>query len=305
MIRRVVSAIIAVVIVASIVGCSKKSVIPDNVLADIFHDAFVVNAYVEEDRMNIDSLQIYEPIFERYGYTAKDVIYTVGNFSRRKSARLGSVVEQAISRLERENKLYGRRVVILDTIQNYAVRAFTRTIHKDTLIDVKKRADSTLLQLEISPISKGEYTINYNYKCDGDLEKYPRKAEFYFVDEDGFRSGYTSVSMGELGKVKRTIVARKPGYKLVVNLGKIEKTKKNNSGKKDKNRKKKEKSKRSTIIIRDLNITYKPNTDNAIDSLFARYVDVKIFADEFLVKKDSLTLSADTTRVSTPTAHND
>ena len=299
MIKRVISAIIAVVIVAGMAGCAKKSVIPDDVLADIFHDAFVVNAYVDVGRVNIDSLQIYEPIFERYGYTAKDVIYTVGNFSRRKSARLGSVVERAISRLERENKLYTQRVVILDTIQNFAVREFTRTVHKDTLIDVKKRADSTLLQLEISPISKGEYTINYSYKCDGDLEKYPRKAEFYLVDEDGFRSGYTSVSIGELGKVMRTIVARKPGYKLVINLGKVEKRSesKNKSGKKEKKSRKKDTSKRSTITIRNLKVTYKPNTDNAIDSLFSRYVDVKIFADEFLFKKDSLTLSADTTRV--------
>jgi hypothetical protein len=54
-----------------------------------------------------------------------------------------------------------------------------------------------------------------------------------------------------------------------------------------------------------LTVTYKPKEEEAIDSLFKRYVDIKIFADGFLIKKDSLTLSPDTTRVSTPTPHND
>ena len=128
---------VLLVALLGVTGCAKKNIIPDNTLADIFHDAFVVNAYIGEEHINLDSLQVYEPIFNRYGYTAKDVVYTVGNFSRRKSARLGTVVEQAISRLERESKEYEKKVVILDTIRNVAVRSFTRTIYNDTLITAK------------------------------------------------------------------------------------------------------------------------------------------------------------------------
>ena len=306
MIKRIMSALIAVVVAVSITGCNKKSVIPDDTLANIFHDAFVVNAYIGEEHLNLDSLKIYEPIFERYGYTAEDVVYTVGNFSRRKSARLGSVVERAIARLENENKYYSQQVVILDTIQNVAVRTYTRTVYQDSLIKVTKRADSVRLQLEISPISQGEYTITYNYKCDGDIKRYPRKAEFYFKDEDGFRNGYTSVSLSPLGKVNRTIVARNNGgYKLVVNLAKAEKVQNENRKGKQKKDKKKIEGNRYAVTIRDLKIAYKPKVVCAIDSLFSHYVDIKIFADEFLSKKDSLTLSADTTRVSTSTARND
>ena len=58
------------------------------------------------------------------------------------------------------------------------------------------------------------------------------------------------------------------------------------------------------LEIRNLRVRYKLNADAAIDSLFGRYVDIKIFADGFLIKKDSLALSADTTRVSTPTTNN-
>ena len=120
---------IACMVVSLLLGvsaCRKHTVIPDSVLAEIFHDAFVANAYIGVESIDLDSLQIYEPIFERYGYTAKDVAYTVGNFSRRKSARLGTVVEQAISRLEKESKMYAKKVVVItDNLVPYPLTDFS------------------------------------------------------------------------------------------------------------------------------------------------------------------------------------
>ena len=65
-------------------ACTRHKIIPDDKLALIFHDAFLTNSYVGEQNITIDSLSIYEPIFERYGYTTADIHYTVGNFSKRK-----------------------------------------------------------------------------------------------------------------------------------------------------------------------------------------------------------------------------
>ena len=62
--------------------------------------------------------------------------------------------------------------------------------------------------------------------------------------------------------------------------------------------------KKQEFDIRGLKVVYTPNEDAAIDSLFERYVNVKIFADGFLIKKDSLTLSPDSTRISTATTLN-
>ncbi len=289
-----------------VTSCAKKNIIPDSTLAEIFHDAFVVNAYIGEEHINLDSLQVYEPVFNRYGYTAKDVVYTVGNFSRRKSARLGTVVEQAISRLERESKVYEKKVVILDTIKNVAVRTFTRNLYVDTLISAKKRADSTALRIEITPAPQGEYTITYGYKCEDDLEKYPRSAEFYFTDDNGYQKSRTMVSLRKTGMVNRTLIARDDSRNLVLNLGKytdLSKAEQNTPkrGKKGKKRGKPLPPKKQDLEIRNLRVRYKPKEASAVDSLFARYVDIKIFADGFLIKKDSLALSADTTRVSTPT----
>jgi hypothetical protein len=285
------------------VGCNKKNVIPDDTLAEIFHDAFVANAYIEEERINLDSLQVYEPIFERYGYTAKDVIYTVGNFSRRKSARLGTVVEQAISRLEQESKIYAKKVVILDTINNVAVRSFTRTVYQDTLIKATKRADSTALKITISPIYQGEYSISYNYTYE-EFVQYPRSAEFYFNDESGYRNTTSTIPLRQSGLISRTLTPRGNQKELVLNLGKYigrQRTVVRNGKKKVI---KVGPPKTQDLEIRNLKVVYKPTLDIAIDSLFERYVNIKIFVDGFLVKKDSLALSADTTRISTPTAPN-
>ena len=284
----------------SIVGCAKKNVIPDDTLAKIFHDAFVVNAYVDEMRMDVDSLHLYEPIFNKYGYTAKDVIYTVGNFSRRKSSRLGTVVEQAISRLEKESKEYAKKVVILDTIRNVAVRSYTRVIYKDSLISARKRADSTRLHIEISPVLQGEYSISYSYKSSDDMDKYPRNSEYYFIDENGHRNSFTSHSLRNNGIINRTLISRTNNRKLVVDLGKY-----NLPMVGKKKNKRARPPKKQDLDIRAFKVVYKPNEEAAIDSLFERYVNVKIFADGFLIKTDSLALSADSTRVSTAPAHND
>ena len=306
MMKRALS-ILFVVVMLGAMGCSKKNIIPDDTLAKIFHDAFVVNAYIGEEHIDLDSLQVYEPIFNRYGYTAKDVVYTVGNFSRRKSARLGTVVEQAISRLEKESKIYAKKVVILDTIRNVAVRTLTRTVYSDTLIKAKKRADSTALYIEISPVQRGNYQISYGYKSEDDMKEYPRSAEFYFCNEYGHRSGYASVSLRDKGLVNRSLVLNSDSHKLVLNLGKYTNldNHKTTSKKRGKKGKKNLPPKRQDLEIRNLKVVYKPNEDSAIDSLFERYVNIKIFADGFLIKKDSLTLSPDCTRVSTSTAHND
>ena len=63
-------------------ACARHKIIPDRKLAQIFHDAFLANAYIGSEQVDIDSLNIYEPIFADYGYTTEDVYYTIGNSSK-------------------------------------------------------------------------------------------------------------------------------------------------------------------------------------------------------------------------------
>lgn len=105
-------------------SCARDKVIPDEELARIFRDAYLINAYVSDRGVKLDSLELYEPVFSRYGYTAEDVRYTIGNFSRRKSAKLSDVVEQSIRLLEEESAYYKYEVGVLDTIDNVARSPF-------------------------------------------------------------------------------------------------------------------------------------------------------------------------------------
>ena len=291
MMKRTLYSLLLVAMFA-VTGCRESKIIPDNTLADIFHDAFVVNAYIGEERVNLDSLRIYEPIFQRYGYTAEDVVHTVGNFSRRKSVRLGSIVEQAIKKLEQESKVFEKKVVILDTIRNVAIRSFKREIYTDTLIVAKNRADSTKLCIEISPAPRGEYNIFYTYTCKDDLEKNPRMSEVYFVDENGYQRNRVTYSLRERGTVNRTIVAKENNVKMVLKIGKYSQLNKKEG---------KTLPKTQDLEIRGLKIIHKLNEEDAVEELFNSYVDIKIFADGFLTKKDSLALSPDTAGVSAST----
>jgi len=134
--------ILFLLLVLSAAACSRPRIIPDEQLAAIFRDAYLTNAYVSREQIDTDSLKLYEPVFDRYGYTAEDVYYTIGNFSRRKSARLSDVVERAIVLLDTEGARYDHEVAVLDTIDRVARRTATRTLRTDTLLRVERLRDT-------------------------------------------------------------------------------------------------------------------------------------------------------------------
>ena len=142
-------------------ACARHRIIPDEKLAMIFRDAFLVNAYLSTESLSGDSLNVYEPIFDRYGYTVEDVQYTVASFSRRKSARLGDVVNRAADLLEQEGLIYDREVAVLDTVNNIARRRFTRTLRSDSLLRVERLRDTGLLRIRIPEVRPGDYAVSY------------------------------------------------------------------------------------------------------------------------------------------------
>ena len=151
---------------AALTGCDKPKVIPDSELAMIFHDVYLTNAYIQREGIRVDSLQVYEPIFEKYGYTVEDLHRTINNFSKRKSARLSDVVEQAIKMLESESDRLNAAVADLDTIDNIARRTFARVIHFDSVIRVRAVRDTLHTRLEIPVTHEGDY-LDRNDKRSG------------------------------------------------------------------------------------------------------------------------------------------
>lgn len=248
-------------------ACGRHKIIPDNELARIFHDAFLTNAYVGTQGVSLDSLNIYEPIFTQYGYTTADVQYTIGNFSKRKSARLGDIVERAIEMLEKEGAVYNKEVAVLDTVDNVARRTFTRTVYRDTLIRVRSLRDTAKLRIAVYDLRPGEYNVRLKYEIDS-LDRNPGlKGAAWTQKQDSSRSNYYSFFLRrdrEESFTRRfTVDTTIRGLHLDFAVFR-------------------DKPKRPSVTLRDLEIEYVPPTETAVDSLYLQQLHIRIFADEFI-----------------------
>ena len=256
-------------------ACAHHTIIPDEKLALIFHDAFLANAYVGGRSLAKDSLNLYEPIFAHYGYTTEDVHYTIGNFSKRKSARLGDVVERAIALLEAEGKEYNREVAILDTIDRVALRAARRTLRADSLIRIRTLADTALLNFTFD-VEPGEYSIQLKYLIDSlDLNTRAPRGQIWLERADSSRVQNYTVTLRRLseGLVSRKFTADTSHRRLQIRLLTYP-----------------EKPRRPSVTVRDLRIEHTPETRTAVERLYEQELGIRIFADEFFdgMQKDSL-----------------
>lgn len=256
-------------------ACAHHRIIPDEKLALIFHDAFLANAYVGNRNLIKDSLNLYEPIFARYGYTTEDVHYTIGNFSKRKSARLGDVVERAIAMLESEGKYYSREVAVLDTIDNVALRAARRTLRADSLIRVRSLADTALVSF-VFDVEPGEYNIQMKYLVDSlDLNTKSLRSQIWLERADSSRVQPYSVTLRRLheGTLSRKLTADSTHRRLRIHLLTFS-----------------DAPRRPSFTVRDLKVEHTPGTRAAVEQLYEEQLDIRIFADEFfdVAKKDSL-----------------
>lgn len=250
-----------------VAACSSYKIIPDDELALIFRDAFLSNAYLQQQGQRPDSVNIYEPIFAEYGYTTADVQYTIGNFSKRKSARLSDVVERSIRLLEAEAKRLDMEVAVLDTIDNIARRTFRRTLHADSLIRVERLRDTTLLQFDFDDIQPGDYSITFDYQIDSLDENTQLRSCVWFERTDGRRVNVspTYLVRRRAADFAREMKADSSVQRLVLRLYEVRSAK----------------PRRPHMTVRNLRVVYTPPTAAAVDSLFLRQLNLKLFADDF------------------------
>ena len=291
--KRVVYILLALL---TVMGCARRKEIDDKTLAQIFRDAYLTNAYLGINYINIDSIQIYEPILDQYGYTPEDLRYTIGNFSRRKSAQLGRVLKEAEKEIAEYAVDYEKRVVVLDTIKDVAIRSFKRMVYQDSLIEVKKRADTSKLKLTIEPLQPGTYSVRYKYTYNKKEKPKRKKSKkrpedeltlrgaLYIETFSGSHRNNYSYNLRKEESIRRTLIADTSAHKLVLTFAKPSDAR--------------HKIRNIDLKVEDIEILYTPSEEMAIDSLFMKYVDIKIFDNVFFnTPTDSLPLPADTTRV--------
>ncbi|MBE6200682.1 MAG: DUF4296 domain-containing protein [Rikenellaceae bacterium] len=147
-------------------GCAKKTIIPDDELTAITQEFFLVNAYAAFEKIDTDSLDIYTPILSRYGYTQEDFFNTLANFTERKSARFGDIIEAAIASLEWHANDFERQVRELNYIDSLAQSMCIDSLYFAKQIKVTRMKDTARLNLTMPIVDKGEYRLSYKYYID-------------------------------------------------------------------------------------------------------------------------------------------
>ncbi len=218
--KRFIDTVLLLLVTFAAVSCHKPRVIPDDKLAMIFHDVYLTNAYVQRDEMNLDSIKLYEPIFEKYGYDTEDLHTTISSFAKRKSARLSDVVEQAIKMLEAESDRLNAAVADLDTIDNIARRTFARVVYSDSIIRMRRRADTVRMRRTLPIDRAGDYLVEYHYNIDSSDRNTNHRAVGYMLNAEGKRSGHYSFRYRRLSRdmYRHTFTADSTIRELVLDL---------------------------------------------------------------------------------------
>lgn len=174
--------------VVAMASCSRTTIIPDKDLERITREMFLVNAYANSEKVKTDSLDIYTPILEHYGYTQDDFFNTLANFQKRKSARLGDVIEAAIASLERLADGYEQKLRDLKYIDSLAKAQCSEEVFFVDKIVARKFRDTTKLQLTIPIHDSGEYILSYYYYIDS-LDKNTRlQSNLEIYTKEGIRT---------------------------------------------------------------------------------------------------------------------
>lgn len=265
MVYNILKYVAYIAVVLGIVACTgRPKVIPDETLKDIFHDAYIANAYINEAKVNADSLYIYEPIFDRYGYTIDDLQYTIMTFTERKSAMLSDLLYEINQRLSEESKVEARKMIVLDTIENIATRAYTRTIYSDSLIRVKRLRDTTKLRIRIDDLIPAEYAVSFTYLIDTLDENRNSRVEAYLITSDSSEIMRHTMMLSRYREAK---YSRKFSTDTIHKALYINMFYHPNS----------EESKLPDITIKDFKIVRTLSKEQSVDSLYHKQLDIRIF----------------------------
>ena len=95
-----------VLLLAVVASCRGPRVIPRDKLTDIYYDMFMADQKIREfgyPSAMIDTMLVYEPIFEKYGYDTDDYLHSMRHYLK-DPERFAKVFEDVSKRLEADAK---------------------------------------------------------------------------------------------------------------------------------------------------------------------------------------------------------
>lgn len=185
-------------------ACNRPRTIPDDKLEAIVTEVFLSNAFYQGHytQINLDSMELYRPIFEKYGYTPQDMLYTIDGLSRRKSIRFTDIMDNAIAAIERDSRRYDSLVAIRDTIDARIAERFRKVVHTDTLHHITSFKAAKAFEIRV-PLERGRYTVEFVYKVDStDKNAYIQYYQ-YTLDTMNIRNNTITRTYSRLPDFKR------------------------------------------------------------------------------------------------------
>ena len=141
--------------------------IPDAKMEAIIHDVFMANAYFSlynKGGINVDSVDIYAPILERYGCDEKDFRYTLDRWALKKSSRLSELIDNATADIQKENQYYIARQQQQNRLDSLITEIYRDTVYmKLDSVWFRGRKYRDSLKLEIPLPGEGTYRLRYGY----------------------------------------------------------------------------------------------------------------------------------------------
>ena len=157
--------IVLVLLVA--VACRGPRVIPKDTMTDIYTDMFLADQMVRDadiPRAQMDTMLLYEAVFEKYGYDTEDYLYSL-RFYLKDPERFGKVFENVAKRLEGE------------------VDALKKIVELRNRIASKREADYPLVDSVLTPFSKESVFVGLA-RVERDTSRYPAWFRLVAVHED-------------------------------------------------------------------------------------------------------------------------
>ena len=177
---------------AALVACNRPRNIPDQKLVDITHDLFLANAFrATGGGISLtDTVDLYTPIFKKYGYKPADFGYTIANFSKRKSVRFTDILDTVVARIQSEDARLGREIAMIDTADQRLLARYGRVIYTDPRAPRRLTRLSAVDQPDITiPIREGQLSIEYVFDLDSTSPNDELRFAYNTADESGKKRG--------------------------------------------------------------------------------------------------------------------
>ncbi|MDR1340046.1 MAG: DUF4296 domain-containing protein [Prevotellaceae bacterium] len=145
-----------VFILTALISCSKQKIIPENTLAEIVYEMYITDAVLATHEPSIfhrDSMRIYEPVVEKFGYSLEDLRNTFLKYTGQ-DGRLQSVLAKVGKKIEDEKNIYQPVARIEKLSENMNVGA-------DSISTVSRSVNKHSAEIRLS--EQGVYDISASY----------------------------------------------------------------------------------------------------------------------------------------------